>query len=387
MWFDSGAFSAFAVGDSEKPFEAIFELLRDAGGDFEFFHGEVAPDSATQTDSDHREVHVEIERAQARLAEWVDIVAVVPSLQHAVKLAPVAPSDRVTVDRSQWELVVAVGNGGAVQDVLRSCHLREFEGCKAIKGLVDISLAEVNEAATAAAAPEPAQPYEAPVVVATEASAQPYVEDHPVDDAVTYEPADAEVATPEALHDSPDAGQPLNSHYSELWAAALEATQNETGEVPEAESVAPEVYAEPAEPIAVEVSSNGHEEYSPEPFEPDGRDALRALLAEVTSNGDQPPPTVADEPVDGLKDRGPWTSHELASFEQFGGWSEDQAEPAEASSSVAAYETPAAHGDVVADHHGQVEAEAAAEESNEEQAVEEPINRGLLLKFLSSVRN
>jgi hypothetical protein len=370
LWFDSGAFSAFAVGDSEKPFEAIFELLRDAGGDFEFFHGEVAPDNATQADSDHREVRVEIDRAQARLAEWVDIVAVVPSLQHHVKLAPAAPSDRVTVDRAQWELVVSIANGGAVEDVLQSCDLREFEGCRAIKGLVDIFLAEV---------------YDAPVAAATDEPAQPYVEDYSLQAPVVSEsaPVDTEGSAPEATDDMSVGSEPVNSHYSELWAAALEATQSETGEGPATESAAPQ---ESVEAIA-EVSNNGHEEHAPEPYEDDGREALRALLAEVTSTVDQPQATEVDEPVDGLKDRGPWTSHELASFEQLGGWTEDASEPAEASSAVTADDASAPHDEELADQDGQVEAEAAAEEPDEEPAVEEPINRGLLLKFLSSVRN
>jgi hypothetical protein len=285
-----------------------------------------------------------------------------------------------------------------VQDVLQSCHLREFEGCKAIKGLVDISLAGVYEAPVAVVAEEPVQPYEAPIAVAaeepaqpyeppaaveTEASAHPYVEDHSVEAPVV----DVEVAVPEANHDGSDVSEPVNSHYSELWAAALEATQNETDEAPAVESEVPEGYATPAEPVAVEVSSNGHHEPTPEPYEPDGREALRALLAEVTSNVDQPPATVVDEPVDGLKDRGPWTSHELASFEQLGGWSEDESQPAEVPSPVSAHDSPAPHGEAAADHYGPVEAEAAAEDSDEEPAVEEPINRGLLLKFLSSVRN
>jgi hypothetical protein len=380
MWFDSGAFSAFAVGDSEKPFEAIFELLRDTGGDFEFLHGEVAPESATQADYDHRDVRVEIDRAQARLAEWVDIVAVVPSLGHDVKLASVAPSDHVTVDRAQWELIVAVGNGGAVQDVLRSCQLREFEGCRAIKGLVDISLAQVSEASAPAVAvePEPAYVEDYPQeVVADYAPAEPQVEDYE-QPAPVAGPADVEDVTPEAADDSSEVGEPVNPHYSDLWAAALEATQTENGVEP-----APVAVTDSEVTVPVEVSQNGHEEHAPEPHEQDGREALRALLAEVTSTVDETPTTVSDEPVDGLKDRGPWTSNELASFEN---WTEDESQPAEETAAVTAHDASPQPGEELAEHQVQVEAEPVAEEAVEE-PVEEPINRGLLLKFLSSVRN
>jgi hypothetical protein len=174
----------------------------------------------------------------------------------------------------------------------------------------------------------------------------------------------------------------VNPHYSDLWAAALEATQTENGTAPAAEAS-----VEYSDAVAVEVSNNGHEEHSPEPYEQDGRDALRALLAEVTSTADPSPAAVTDEPVDGLRDRGPWTSNELASFEQDGGWAADESEQAPAAPAEAAYDAPSHPSEQAPDYHGALEADAEAEEPVEEQAAEEPINRGLLLKFLSSVRN
>jgi hypothetical protein len=258
-----------------------------------------------------------------------------------------------------------------VQDVLHSCRLREFEGCRAIKGLVDVALAEVFEGTRAVAVADPAPAY-----------VDDYSQQSPVDEAPVIAeptPVDVEVATGGPADDSSDADEPVKPRYSDLWAAAIEATQDENGAAPaEAEA------ADPAFDMPVEVSSNGHDEHAPEPYEQDGREALRALLAEVTSNVDEAPATDGDEPVDGLKDRGPWTSHELASFER--GWADEGSEPAEASPAATAYDSPTQSSDDVADH-GQIAAEDMAEEPDEEPAAEEPINRGLLLKFLSSVRN
>ena len=116
------------------------------------------------------------------------------------------------------------------------------------------------------------------------------------------------------------------------------------------------------------------------------REALAAALGEVAVEDDS---HVDDTASDGLADRGPWTSGELASFEQ---WQDEPADaPAPlmglAAAAAAAAAAQAGHGVV---GEGEVPAaEEAVEEAAEEAAApgEEPINRGLLLKFLSSVRS
>lgn len=364
IWFDSGSVSAFDVADSEEPFEAIFELMRDPGGDFEFFNAEIPSDHAKLAAPENRDVRVETERAEARLAEWVDIVSVVPSLAHDVRLARVAPGDQITIDRAQWELLVAVGGGSTVRAILSSCELREFEGCKAIKGLVDASLAEVSDESLSAEPEEVA----------------PVAETAPVDAPVLEEVAPVEE-------------EPATAHYSELWAAAMEATQDESSE-PVVDELPDEVAAvvPPAEEAA-------HE--PPELYEHSSRDALDALVVEVAAMDDHE----TDEPVDGLKDRGPWTSHELASFDE---WRDDSfgvVQPASADipegenagvvpiRPLSAYDATLLQAEEQVDTHeydseaGDVVAEDAPEGDAAEPSEDEPINRGLLLKFLSSVRN
>ncbi len=108
-----------------------------------------------------------------------------------------------------------------------------------------------------------------------------------------------------------------------------------------------------------------------------------ALLSEVTPPATGGPSDVAGEDhIDGLADRGPWTEHELSSINNEGAWSEGSE-----------------HSNIVpfAPVHGSDDPDDAvgsADEQDDEGGAEddevpgeEPINRGLLLKFLSSVRN
>lgn len=369
IWFDSGSVSAFDVADSEEPFEAIFELMRDPGGDFEFFQAQIPSDHAKLAPAEHRDVRVETERAEARLAEWVDIVAVVPSLAHDVRLARVAPGDKITVDRSQWEMLVAVGGGSTVGTVLSSCSLREFEGCKAVKGLVDASLVEISDESLSAT-PEADVPVVEELPVAEDA---PVAEDEPVAE-------DVPLAEDEQV----------NAHYSQLWAAAMEATLEES------------VEPAPGEPPLEVEATVAFEQ--PEEYEYTGRDALNALVAEVAASETEEVGE-AGEQVDGLKDRGPWTSHELASFDEWRDESFGVVQPVSADSSegehfgvvpirpLSAYDATLQQSEDHSeeqdhDQHGdEVVSEGDSEGDPDAPAEDEPINRGLLLKFLSSVRN
>ena len=64
------------------------------------------------------------------------------------------------------------------------------------------------------------------------------------------------------------------------------------------------------------VDGDAPAEVSDEPAT-DGREAMRALLAELSPEFEEAVAAPVSEPVDGLMDRGPWTSSEL---EQMGGW-------------------------------------------------------------------
>ena len=93
--------------------------------------------------------------AQARLDVWRSIEAVVPSVRCLVSLAPALERDEVTVSRQQWKELVAVAGGPDVQGVMEKLTLGEFDASRTVKELVDAGLAQVAPA-PARAEPEPA---------------------------------------------------------------------------------------------------------------------------------------------------------------------------------------------------------------------------------------
>jgi Domain of unknown function (DUF4388) len=438
LWFGAGLLSGFEVGSSPDPADALFQLLRVDSGEFSFDTEAPMPEGARVPDGGAQDVHPALDTAQARLAEWVDIVSVVPSLEHNVKLVDEAPRDEVVVDRFQWSLLVAVGEGHPVQHVLDTRGLPEFDGCKALKGLVDASLVEVSEPVS----PEVTAVEETSVPVDFDADHSPAV-DHSIDD------------EPLATHLVEDG--PAVAEDEPVVEAVAEAVETEEPPIDEYDAVEaheePFVEAGPDQAPHVDghwdagvdavsevgaVDGDAPAETSEEPAT-DGREAMRALLAELSPKFEEPVSAPVGEPVDGLVDRGPWTSTEL---EQMGGWHREDGEaliawpddekasdPVAASvqdagvafhpgsgydSDVAAPAATPAAGYQLADfgfplrtdgaaessqseNHAAVAAHAAdseqgehdsePEEGPQEEPAEEPMNRGLLLKFLSSVRN
>ena len=404
LWFDAGRLSGFDVHRCSDPADALFELLRASSGRFSFDAGMSRPESANGVGEDENgaDVRPVLEVAQARLEEWSGIVAVVPSLQHKASLSPEAPRESVEISAEQWSLVVTIGEGRTVGDVLDRAGLPEFEGCRSLKTLVEDGLVAVSE------------PDELPVVA----------EDLPV------EAEDLSVVNEPEPVDEPEAVSAVEPQsLSDL----------EFGEVPEAPAA---VVEEESSSLVVNGGAfDGHDfvfktpaqlledSYEPQPVpypEPpsnengdhgvfdvesdDGsmtsRAALEALLAEIP--GDEDGEGAAEfggdvQEHDGLADRGPWTSQELASFDHEGGWHDDQPagaaeheEPESDFSSVEDVEPSAAaaasdfHFEAASEDDSEQPAELEATEESEEELEEpqpEPVNRGLLLKFLSSVRS
>lgn len=390
LWFDEGALAGFEVGRSTEAADAIFELLREQDGDFSFEADAKAPESAQVPDKGSQVVGPVLEVAQERLAEWAEIVAVVPSLGHQVHLVDEAPRDEVVLDRGQWSLLVAIGEGHTVQQVLDARDLREFDGCKALKPLVDSELVVIHEPAVSEAAV-----VEEPVVE------EPVLEDPAVEEPAVEEPVSHELAAEELTFEAPAPSyEPFGYEVA--------------GEQPAEEPVA-EVHDESA--VTEEVDEDVPHYQAPA--------AMEALLAEL--GGSEAPVSDGEThheeaPVDGLSDRGPWTANEL---DQMGEWDQPVAVDAEPAP-VAAFHPGSTYDEVgedpayddsaydtggydnaayAADEHaaysgdehtaygaadyaaGDETTDETGDESEPEQPAEEPINRGLLLKFLSSVRN
>jgi hypothetical protein len=388
--------------------------MRIDGGDFEFYAGEGRPDTSREPGPEERDVRPAIERASALMAEWVEIAAVVPSLAHRVHLLAEAPGEVVTLARPQWALVVAISTGRTVGELIADRGLSEFEGCRAVKELVDAALAQVSEPNSELAPPAAEEvaadfhdPFDSADVVVTSSFYGDVTlgDDFGMEAPFAVDPVSEEPEPVAISHlslvpsqedeEGAEAGLSAEDHYSALRAAVVE-----IGDDLEVPGVA--AWTEPTAEAATEdeshvsgfevledegseVSSFSVTEYADEDasdlvgetghIEPDGRVALHALLAEVTA---QPfaAPSQEDEPVDGLADRGPWTPHELAHFE---GWPDEEHTAAE-DSQVAAAHDPVAH-------EGGAEDQGEESEAEPEESGPEPINRGLLLKFLSSVRN
>jgi hypothetical protein len=435
LWFDAGLLSGFEVGSSPDPADALFQLLRVDTGEFSFDTDASIDEGARTPEYGAQDVRPALETAQARMAEWVDIVSVVPSLDHHVKLVDESPRDEVVLDRFQWSLLVAVGEGHPVQHVLDVRGLPEFDGCKALKGLVDASLVEVSEPVSQAA-PSVAEVDDH--ADAAGSAESPVVEEHVPE--YRYEPIVGAGYSPEPAVDQ----DVVEEHVAEEH--VVEHHDVEAHYVPAVEpGYDPAPYVEghvdhgavPASEVGA-VDGGAPAEASDEEAS-DGREAMRALLAELSPQFDEPAPAPVSEPVDGLMDRGPWTSSEL---EQMSGWQRDDgrdviawpddekaSDPAAASveEPVSAFhpgssydsnadaqaetaaegyqladfgfplksEAPAETSHAHQDHDpisgragGEVEGyEAESEDEPEQEPAEEPMNRGLLLKFLSSVRN
>jgi hypothetical protein len=117
----------------------LFELLRSPEGTFEFLAGEETAPSATAGP-----VEPMLVEAEAMLAEWREIEAVVPSLDAWVSLRDPLPAAEVRVDAELWRAVVAVGHGEPVGAVGRALGLGEIGVSRLVKALVEAGLAIVT---------------------------------------------------------------------------------------------------------------------------------------------------------------------------------------------------------------------------------------------------
>ena len=398
LWFDDGRLSGFDVQRCAEASDALFELLRAGSGRFSFDAGTALPDTAHSVGGDGGEdVRPILEVAQAHLEEWSGIVEVVPSLDHRVALSPEAPSEKVELSAAQWSLSVVIGEGRSVGEVLDRAVLSEFEGCRSLKTLVETGLVSVSEPE---AASEVVEPELEPV---TEVEPVMFEDDEPAPEAFGAEPV---AFDSESVAEAPQVAGHLDGD-AEASAGSFDG-QEFVFKAP----VQPSDAGYEPQPVPYPDSySNGHVLFDGEASEESddesmtSRAALEALLAEIPGDESDPGADAAEdgEVHDGLADRGPWTSQELASFDQMGGWQDG--EPAAAHSADEYDFSHAASDDVQAgassdyqfessgeeqadDPHGAVAAYDETEEPEEEETPEpEPVNRGLLLKFLSSVRS
>lgn len=136
------------------PVDAVFELLRVKTGTFVFSADEAAP-----VDGQPHPIDMVLADAQARLVEWAEIEKVVPHLDAVVDMAAEAPGAEIVISSQQWKLLVAVAGGRSVHDLMEKLGHTEFDTCRSIKDLVEAALATIDVDArpqTPAAKPSPA---------------------------------------------------------------------------------------------------------------------------------------------------------------------------------------------------------------------------------------
>jgi hypothetical protein len=154
VWLDAGRVGGFDVGSQRSAVDALFALLRLKDGSFRFHTG-----TEVQNPVEPQEVAPLMEEAEERLLQWPGISAVVPSLASKLSLEESVHAD-VMLSPDQWGLIALVGGGRSVAEVLEARGLGEFDGCKAVKELVDLGLVQVDhfEVASEPALLTPAAP-------------------------------------------------------------------------------------------------------------------------------------------------------------------------------------------------------------------------------------
>lgn len=141
-WVEDGSvvdIEAAHAPHAGEPADALFELLRFEDGSFTFDVDLVCEDPRPACD-----VEDLLAEAEARLAEWREIEAVVPSLDAMVTLRRQLPGPEVTLDRERWATLVAIGAGTTVRRIGEELCLAELAVSRAVKDLVELGVAEVD---------------------------------------------------------------------------------------------------------------------------------------------------------------------------------------------------------------------------------------------------
>jgi hypothetical protein len=176
IWLDGGsvvAANATSAKTSEPLPLVVFELLRHHQGSFIF-----EPEVTTADAGAPVEIDAILRDAERLLAEWLEIEAVVPSLEAFVTLSPTLPRAEMVVDAERWKVVVATGGGGTVRQIGASLALGEIEVSRAVKDVVEAGLLRIQPVVVGAVA-APAPVFEAPNPNVTEPVAPPVAQTPP----------------------------------------------------------------------------------------------------------------------------------------------------------------------------------------------------------------
>jgi hypothetical protein len=179
LWFTGGKVCAGEAGGQTGPpppgaggdllerlHDVCFELFRFTEGSFEF-EPERRPSWPADRGVDVNGLVAETER---RMAEWREIIAVIPSIEARPRLVPEPPAGGpITLDAAQWRVVTGIDGRRRVSALIRVLDGGEFTVCKVLRSLVEAGLVEIDAADSASVAPA-AEP---PAAAAPEPEAAP----------------------------------------------------------------------------------------------------------------------------------------------------------------------------------------------------------------------
>ncbi len=338
VWVSGGeicATEATHAPHATQPVDALVELLRFEEGSFAF-DADVAPNGpGAPTD-----VEALLADADALLQEWREIEQVVPSLDAYVTLRRSLDEPSITIAQEHWGVLVAVGGGSTVRRMGDDLCLPEIPVSRAVRDLAALGVIDI----AAAAPPGLADP---PAIVAAAADDEPSVE---IDvDAGGAEPEAVEPAAPPA--DDPDAlpvARPLRARRTKTSAPTDDGPRMPEHFVP--------------------LELPGHMASSP--------GAATALSTENASEG-AGDDGLADLAIDDLAAAFPGLVNRM---------SPSNPEDNELARQLATLSPRAAEA-VRAAAEAATDEERSAVLDEADAGEDAPINRGLLLKFLSSVKS
>jgi hypothetical protein len=162
LWFNGGQVCAGEAGSQTGPppgvggdllerlHDVCFELFRYTEGSFEF-EADRRPSWPAERSIDVLGLLAETER---RMAEWREIIAVIPSIEARPRLVPEPPAaGPITLDAAQWRVVTGIDGRRRVSALIRVLDGGEFTVCKTLRSLVQAGLVEIDAADAAPAAP------------------------------------------------------------------------------------------------------------------------------------------------------------------------------------------------------------------------------------------
>jgi hypothetical protein len=162
LWFTAGQVCAGEAGGQTGPppgaagdllerlHDVCFELFRYTEGSFDF-EADRRPSWPAEGGVDVSGLLAETER---RMAEWREIIEVIPSIEARPRLVAEPPAGGpITLDAAQWRVVTGIDGRRRVSALIRVLDGGEFPVCKVLRSLVQAGLVEIDAADAAPVTP------------------------------------------------------------------------------------------------------------------------------------------------------------------------------------------------------------------------------------------